>query len=247
MDISKKTLIILPHLDDEFALVPLIKMLTKYSPKNLKIIYCAERTHDSKIKRIKRRSENAKALKILGCQQDNITYLNDFFEIQDLKLFYSSKKIFNFIKELHLKEKFNYIVTLNFEGGHPDHDALALIIDRFSNEFKLNPIYIPAYNNRKTMLIPISVFRPLKSQIENFTIKTFSLFCWKDCLKVAYTYKTEKKAFIKLLPFILLQVIFSKKIYISNSLSVRSFDYNKSLSKKRYGASRKEIIESIKW
>ena len=42
MDISKKTLIILPHLDDEFALVPLIKKIAKKNPKNLKIVYCAE-------------------------------------------------------------------------------------------------------------------------------------------------------------------------------------------------------------
>ena len=51
MDISKKTLIILPHLDDEFALVPLIKKIARNNSIDLKIVYCAERTLDSENKR----------------------------------------------------------------------------------------------------------------------------------------------------------------------------------------------------
>ena len=39
---------ILPHLDDEFALVPLIKNITRLNLNNLKIIYCAERIFDPK-------------------------------------------------------------------------------------------------------------------------------------------------------------------------------------------------------
>ena len=64
MDISLKSLIILPHLDDEFALVPLMKALSKKNNDNLKIIYCAERTNDKSFNIEKRRIENYKALKI---------------------------------------------------------------------------------------------------------------------------------------------------------------------------------------
>ena len=78
MDISKKTLIILPHLDDEFALVPLIKKIAK-NPKNLKIVYCAERILDSENKRKNRRCENIKSLELLDHLKENIIYLNDFF------------------------------------------------------------------------------------------------------------------------------------------------------------------------
>ena len=97
MDISRKTLIILPHLDDEFALVPLIKRIAKNNSKDLKIIYCAERIFDSKEKRSKRRSESVTSLESLGCQKENISYLNDEFEVRDLKLGTSSKKIYSFI------------------------------------------------------------------------------------------------------------------------------------------------------
>ena len=114
MDISNNILIILPHLDDEFALVPLIKSITKYNSKKLKIIFCAERIFDSEERKKQRRSESISALELLGCEKENITYLNDIFEVEDLKLSASSKNIYENIEKLHSKENFNHIITLNF-------------------------------------------------------------------------------------------------------------------------------------
>ena len=139
MDIFGKILIILPHIDDEFALVPLIKNITKLDSNQLKIIYCAERIFDYKEKQKTRRLESITSLELLGCQKNNITFLNDRFEICDLKLRSSSKKIFNYIEDLYCKENFDYIITLNFEGGHPDHDSLALIVDRFTKNNDVKP------------------------------------------------------------------------------------------------------------
>ena len=247
MDISNNILIILPHLDDEFALVPLIKSITKYNSKKLKIIFCAERIFDSEERKKQRRSESISALELLGCEKENITYLNDIFKVEDLKLSASSKNIYENIEKLHSKENFNHIITLNFEGGHPDHDSLALIVDKFAKAYGVTPFYIPAYNYRKTLFIPISVFRPLKSQEQYFISNKYHLFCWTDCLKIAYIYKTERKAFIKLLPFIIFRSIFSKKIYISNILNIESVNWKKSLSNKRYNTSKEEILKAIKW
>ena len=58
---SKNTLIVLPHLDDEFALAPIIKYF-----KSTTIIYCCERLNDTIEKRNRRRKENFKALSSLG-------------------------------------------------------------------------------------------------------------------------------------------------------------------------------------
>ena len=247
MAISGKILIILPHLDDEFALVPLIKNITKINSKKLRIVYCAERVCDSPENKRNRRSESVAALKLLGCHKENITYLNDKFEVNDLKLNASSRNIFNFIKNLYLEEDFDYIITLSFEGGHPDHDSLALIVDKFSKTFGVIPIYIPAYNYRKTLFIPISVFRPLKSQKNLFIMKKYGLFCWTDCLKIARIYKTERKAFIKLLPFILFKCFFSRNIYLSRILDIESVNWKKSLSYNRYNTSKEEILDTINW
>ena len=247
MDITKKTLIILPHLDDEFALVPLIKNIAKENSNNLKIIYCAERIFDSDKKRKDRRSESVSSLKLLGCKKENISYLNDYFEVQDLRLSASSKNIYNFIKKIHFKENFSQIISLSFEGGHPDHDSLALIVNKFSKAYMINTFYVPAYNHRRTLFIPISVFRPLQTQENYFIIKKYNLFCWVDCLKIAYIYKTERKAFIKLLPFILFQSIFSQKMYLSQILNIESVKWIESLSCSRYKVSKEEILEAINW
>ena len=53
--INFKTLVILAHLDDEFAISPIIKRIARRNPKNIKIIYCAERLQDSiKLRQIRR-------------------------------------------------------------------------------------------------------------------------------------------------------------------------------------------------
>ena len=245
MDTSKKSIIILPHLDDEFALTPLIKCLAKYNKTNFKIIYCAERINESYLRKNIRRKESISALSSLGCGKGDVIYLNDSFEVQDLRLWKSSKEIFQFL--VNFKKEFNFtqIVTLNFEGGHPDHDSLALIVDKFSSISNIEPFYIPAYNSRQTLLVPISVFRPLKNQIEFFSTIKFSFFCWFDSLKIAYIYKTERSAFIKLLPFILYQSIFSNKIFITNILNVELVDWSNSISLKRYKTDKDEIIKIV--
>ena len=101
-----------------------------------------------------------------------------------------------------------------------------------------------AYNYRKTLFIPYSVFRPLKSQKNFFKSAEYNLFCWIDCLKVALIYKTERKAFIKLLPFILFKCFFSKKIYISKILNLKTVNWEKSLSYKRYNVKKEDILEA---
>tara|TARA_X000001036_G_C20662686_1_gene799550 strand:- start:513 stop:1256 length:744 start_codon:yes stop_codon:yes gene_type:complete len=247
MDIKEKTLIILPHLDDEFALVPLIKKITKDNSNNLKIMYCAERTCDSEKKRKARRSENITSLELLGCKKENIKYLNDYFEVQDLRLWNSAQNIYNFIGKIHSEENFGQIICLSFEGGHPDHDSLALIVNKFSKACKINTFYVPAYNYRNTLFIPISVFRPLQSQESYFNSNKYNLFCWIDCLKIAYIYKTERKAFIKLFPFILFQSIFSQKMYLTQIFNIGSVKWIESLSYKRYKVTKEEIFKAMNW
>lgn len=246
MDFSKKSIIILPHLDDEFALTPLIKSLAKYNKTNFKIIYCAERINKSYLRMNNRRKESISALSFLGCRKNDVIYLNDLFKIQDLRLWKSSKEIFQFLVNFKKEFDFTQIITLNFEGGHPDHDSLALIVDKLSSITDIEPFYVPAYNSRKTLLVPLSVFRPLKNQIEYFSSIKFAFFCWFGCLKIAYIYKTERSAFIKLLPFILYQSIFSNKIFITNTLNVDLVDWRNSISFKRYEADKNEIIKTVK-
>ena len=110
----KNNLIVLPHLDDEFALIPVIDLLVKQNKDNLSFIYCAERNDK---KKFKRRSENLAYLKHLGVEINKVTYLNDFFSVEDLKLYKSSKNILAFIEKYILENEIRNIFSLTLEGG----------------------------------------------------------------------------------------------------------------------------------
>ena len=96
IDYHKKILIVLPHLDDEFALAPLIKKINRTSKKNIFTIFCAERNISNELNK-KRRAESVKSLRILGCDTNKITYINDFFNVDDLALHEAAFKIYHFL------------------------------------------------------------------------------------------------------------------------------------------------------
>ena len=127
------------------------------------------------------------------------------------------------------------IYSLNLEGGHPDHDSLSLIINRFSEINNLKTKYFSAYNYQKTLyFLPFSVLRPLKTQDRIFKKHFLNNFCWFHSLKVALIYKSEWIAFAKILPFILFKLIFSNLILYTEKIEIDKIDWDKSLTYKLY-------------
>ena len=240
ISLKKKTLVILPHLDDEFAIFPILKLLHKNILSDLKIIYCSER-NDKKKQILKRRKNNIKSLSFFKIKPESIIYLNDYFEVIDNLLINSYKNIFKFIENLCLNNFYSQIITLNLEGGHPDHDTVALIVDKIGKKLNMNAYFFPAYNYRNTLFIPYSVLRPLKSQ-EDYSIKiNLNYFFWIDLLRIALIYQTERKAFIKLLPFLIYKSLFSNKIEFFDHISLSYLEWEKSLSLRRYKLEFKDI------
>ena len=62
---DKDSLILLPHLDDEFAISPILKNIISKAGKNCKFIFFAERNNESKKIRQIRREECIKSLNFL--------------------------------------------------------------------------------------------------------------------------------------------------------------------------------------
>jgi len=241
-----KTLLVLPHIDDEFALAPLIKKFSSISSNNFSIVYCAERLNSLSSLINQRRIENCKALEILGLKKTSPIFLNDFFRVNDKLLHNSSLEIFIFLKNQILKNNIKQVFTLNFEGGHPDHDSLALIVKKVSETVNVKTYFFPAYNSRNTFIFPVSVFRPLKSQVSFFKSYQFHKFCWLPSFLLGLIYKSERNAFLKLMPFILFQVFLSRKIMYTNRINIETVNWNKSLSLNRYNVLKNDILEKIK-
>ena len=232
------TLIILPHIDDEFAILPLLKKMANFDNKFIRLVYCAER--QKSLNKFVRRKENFAALKILGLEKVKTIYLNDFFEINGTYLYKASKNIYNYLENLNKEFLIHQVLTLNYEGGHPDHDALALIVDKFATKYNVRAFYFPAYNPRKTLLIPLSVCKPLKAQEHFFQYKLYKRFCWIDFFPLFFIYKSEFSAFIKLLPLFIIQ-IFSRKLYYANKVNLETVIWKYSFSWNIYRIDREEI------
>ena len=148
------------HIDDEFAMAPIIKAIARKNPKNIRVTYCAERNNDPiRLKKL-RREESFKSNALLGVKEKNIDFLNNKFVVDDLKLYISAEKIYSYMKTLNSKFGYEQIFTLNYEGGHPDHDTLALLVNKFSKNNSKISFFFPAYNSREILGIPLSVFKP---------------------------------------------------------------------------------------
>lgn len=234
MDVRKRILVVLAHLDDEFALAPLIKKLTKFNT-NIKVLYCAERRLTSDKRQLRRRVESKISLNYLGIKDKNIIFLNDKYYIDDLEIHLSQKIILRSLSEIYSLFKFDVIYSLNLEGGHPDHDCLSLIINRFSEIKNLKTKYFSAYNYQKTLyFLPFSVLKPLRTQQSIFKKEILHNFCWFDSLKVALIYKSEWTAFAKILPFIIFKLFFSNLILYAEKIDIENIDWEKSLTLKFY-------------
>ena len=192
-----------------------------------------------------RRNECFSSMKLFGINSNDIIFLNDSFIVNDCILYKSSNMIYKYIYDLHKQYNFKKIFTLALEGGHPDHDALALLVDKFSKKNKVNSYFFPAYNSDKYLFFPYSVLKPLNtcSSFAKF-IKIPSIY-WLYSLRVALKYKTETKALIKIIPFILLKIIHSQKIFFFKSTNKSLILWEKSLTVKRYNVILKEILDQI--
>ena len=234
IDSNEKIVIILAHLDDEFALAPLIKRFPPIQKKNLQFIYCAERLDSKKSKILKRRIENKKSLKYLGISSKQIIYLNDYFLVDDLKLYIAKSKIITFLDELRNEINFKKIFSLACEGGNPDHDFLSLIIYAYSKNNNLKAFFFPAYNYERFLFFPFKVLSSLNNQATIYRNINLGKLCWLDSIIVALIYKSELFAFMKLVPFIICKLFISDSISFSNEILPSTINWQKSLTYRIY-------------
>lgn len=228
--IKDETLIVLPHLDDEFALAPLIKNLKKKDKTNLTFIFCAERINSPKKRLLKRRKENKLAMKYLGIRSNQIIYLNDFFLVEDLGLYKAKENIIKFLK----KKKFNFLITLACEGGNPDHDYLAVLIYKLSKEKNFKTYYFPAYNYENFLVFPYKVADALNSERDFYKEIHISYFCWIDSIAIALIYNSEFLTFIKMIPHLINKLITSNSMIYTDKINFERINWNKSLVNKIY-------------
>ena len=122
-------------------------------------------------------------------------------------------------KEFHFKSliaivsdlSFNRLITLDFEGGHQDHDATSLIANAIATELKVEILTFPAYRSSHPHFPLYAVMKQKNhngsfAQIKRGRRIKLSLLS----LKLMSTYRSQKLTWVGLGLFVIYKYLFGK-------------------------------------
>ncbi len=198
-------LFLLPHQDDEFGAFFLIdnSLLSGRTP----IIVFLTNGAYGQATSDQRNAESLNVLMQLGVRTEWIWYLGTSKNIKDQSLAENLDSIYHAILASLGKDgkplAVNSVYAPSWEGGHPDHDAAALLAVAIGHAIgRESQVYqFPLYNSNDTALFPYAALNPIAEAgpIEEFDIPVRSRLRY---LKLCTKYKSQRKTFIGLLPFI---------------------------------------------
>jgi LmbE family N-acetylglucosaminyl deacetylase len=196
-------LFLLPHQDDEFGVFHVIER-TLEQERNLLIVYLTNGAYGNASAQI-RSAESLRVLDRLGVKRNRILFLGQHIDVPNLGLRHRLDSLYNSLGvELQRHPPVTSIYTPAWEGGHPDHDAAALLAVALSHKLGVENIFqFPLYNADRwspirpfRVLAPIDRAGPIIQQHIPFTNRSKHLaMCWM--------YPSQKKTFIGLFPFVL--------------------------------------------
>lgn len=222
---KNKSLILLPHYDDEIFIFPLLRKLNNCGIEThlLWLTQSGGINKELDLKLIqKRKFESENLLKKTGLTNLNTHHLGLLFEIPDGKLFLEIEKV-----EKSIRSKFApglwTLITPHWENGHSDHDVTFLLGKILEKEGFGEHYSFPMYNTK-------SKFKPF--QVMNFEAKETKIpmrIGKKDRLTfilVPLYFKSQLKAWIGLYLPIILKTLFRKQIYFFEGKTMSSIYFN---------------------
>jgi hypothetical protein len=200
-------LFLFPHQDDEYFVWPLLKE----NPKDNICLYLTTGEFYGENCNT-RNAESMNVLQSLGVPEENI-----FFQIQDLKILDTSLQIhitsvyFSILKALP-GLVISEIYCPAFEGGHPDHDASAMLAFALGRKFKCPAYQFYLYQGNAYIRGFFNVMKPVPG--DGVQIKNVSL---GDGLRWAFLfrhYKSQRKTWVGLSLFVLFHFLIKRRIII---------------------------------
>jgi hypothetical protein len=245
--ISKNVSVFLfAHQDDEvFAQVFLRQALQEGA---VFCIFCT-RAPDNEMAH-RRRLESERGLKALGLSEKDIFFLGDELGIIDAHLPGSIGLLLQRMIELLVPLNVDAVYVPAWEGGHHDHDALAVAGFALQNYFQttvaLNQYSL--YHGERTSGKFFQVLTPLSSQLGK--AKKFGLTI-KDSLAIIFSilyYPSQWKTWLGLAPVILFHVLFRRAVFLVPLAreSLLCWPHQGALLYERYGRiERQEFLEVL--
>jgi N-acetylglucosamine malate deacetylase 1 len=195
-------LFLLPHQDDEFGIFHAIELALAQG-RSLLIVYLTDGAYGKANAQI-RSAESLRVLSHLGVRRDRIHLLGGSIDVPNLGLRHRLDSVYNSLRvELQRHPPVTSIYTPAWEGGHPDHDAAALLAVALSRKLGIeNTFQFPLYNADRwnpvrpyRVLAPIDRGGPVIQQQIPFANRLKHLaMCWM--------YRSQKKTFVGLYPFV---------------------------------------------
>jgi hypothetical protein len=239
-----KTLVLLAHHDDEIFILPYLLNSEISHP-----LFVFVSTTNQEV----RRKESVKCLTCLGYSEDSITSIFEGDEGEDGKLILLMGDVYKRLREIVSKRKVDTIITHMYEGGHPDHDSLAIISRKlFLQGHVPRVLNFPCYNSGGLVDPFFKVMSPPVDNIETeIKYKSRLLISLKVLVSVRF-YASQWRSFLGLLPGLLFKLLIVRNdlnfFENQNISSAKEPHKGKLMSEYRYGVrfeNQKEIIRKF--
>ncbi len=196
-----KRLFLLAHCDDEIFLLPFLLD----SDAESTVVFFSTRHVTNDFKNVRKaeaisanhffnRFQKLETVFLEPEVRDGVIYTD--FSIENL----------NFLGEVIDRVKPDELITLNYEGGHQDHDAVEVISRILSNTKGLKMITCPAYSS---VAFSQKVFIVMKSEKRQEKIEVKRLSNLYVAFRIMAIYKSQYKTWVGLAPFIVMKYAFS--------------------------------------
>jgi LmbE family N-acetylglucosaminyl deacetylase len=132
-DRSRTALILLAHQDDEIVVAPVIAALLN-DGRRLRVVYLTNGATEPSAEDV-RNAESTRALISLGLTESAIRFLGSDLAVPDGALFRNFDPVYRALQdECERTGEPGDVITLAWEGGHPDHDAAHVLAMRLGRE-----------------------------------------------------------------------------------------------------------------
>ncbi|CCN70291.1 PIG-L family deacetylase [Vibrio nigripulchritudo] len=194
------------HQDDEFFCLPKIKEDID-NGINVKLLYLTD-GGELNISKSVRNDESTGVLTSLGVDVESIIFLGSYLKVSDGYLHRSMNLVLNEIKRTINISKVESVIFPCYEGGHQDHDSISWLVSKLRFKPSALKLQFSLYNGENR----IGSFFKVMSCIASQQKSEHAMYYHLSDLSFILTYKSQLKSFLGLGPFILLKIIFRRKI-----------------------------------
>ncbi|SEG80312.1 GlcNAc-PI de-N-acetylase [Bosea lathyri] len=236
---KKPALFLFPHQDDEFAVFSLLEQNVRNGIRNI-CVYLTDGGGNS-ASPIARDAESQSVLAKLGIAKEDIIIFGGAERVPDGKLVDAMDRTFSELVDRFGPADIGTVYAPAWEGGHPDHDAATLIASAFAKQFPDVDVWqFPLYNSYRVGIVPFRVFNPIPGNGDIVRVP-FSGSAIGRYLGYCLAYRTQRKTFAALLPFVALSFM------LDRSQMLQSLNHDRLSSKPHDGDMLYERRRWLTW